>query len=771
MLQLTLRERGLALVGGATLMLAGAVGLNAGVLDVASRLVLSPPAGVTRPYELAFIPDVSNYPSFVAIRDTIKDLPITVYMETSALPVRWTGQAVALQCVGPDYFEILGVHLAGGRRPQTGMPEAVVSDGFWRRHWSTTESPLGQTISFRTGDITIVGVVSDGFQGLGRSAVDLWMPLDASPADCSSVGSDLRSSEAAAWLTAVVRLRSESDAARILQATEYLQRQSTAGRRQALRPVMDVWAAEGRPIARLLSWLGVAGVTLLLIAMVNCAALFKLHEATRHREVAIKVALGCSRVRLVGEAALQAVWFGLAGILAAGLAYSWASKILWNTLGAGEPPQSRVVLTMAIAGAVLSLFVLLIRSASVLLTPSASVLRLDRTASPSPRSHYALAAQVAASIVLVVATALFYQSGARLADSLGYAINDVVAVTFDPYRARYRFDDEVEPERERVRLLLQRMPTVQSVAVTSHAPLEFDVPRSFVLVAGTAALPRSTSINIVSPQYFDVTRTVLRSGRAFTASDDVRAQTVAVVDEQLAAALWPEGPALGRCLQLVGGHSQRECVTVVGISARRKSHMVRSSRDEMFVPAAQGSRYRMPFPGRSLVVRTTRPDAVIATMRQAQHELGISMLVRTLGDLFLEQTRAVATARLAFGICAALAIVMLVAGIATSVALLLRSREPEIAIRVALGASPRRATLEVCKRVAVILGIGIVVGLVAAGWASRYLQSGLYEVGAWDTSRLIGAGAVITSAIVLAASGPLFLARRLDIAARLKGAR
>jgi predicted permease len=521
--------------------------------------------------------------------------------------------------------------------------------------------------------------------------------------------------------------------------------------------------------------LGLVGLVL-LIACANVGNLLLARVLGRRRELAIRVALGASRGQiarmLVTESLLVAGAGGAAGLLLS----------LWTTRAfAGITPLPTLSLRLDVHpdARVLGFTVLITLAAAAMLALvgafQAPALKEDATASIGGRSPARLRAtlatlQITVSLLLLIGAALFMRSvGEAAAIDLGFDTRNVLVMDIE---GGGRTVAASPPFFRDVLQRVSALPGVEAAALSMRAPLDSSTPVLRVnaqepVSAGSEVGSTAASLLIVSPRYFDVVKTPLVSGRGFTQQDDATRLAVAIVNETLAARLWPRGDAIGRRLWLDSLVTAAP-VTVVGI-ARNSKYVTLGEEQQghVYLPFAQ-----QPRSGMALLVRSPNPpdrlaNEVQAALRAVDPNVQ-GFFTRTLAEHVAVSMLPV---RLAAGIAAAIAALALglsVLGLYSLVSYLVAERTHEIGLRVALGASSADVLRLVLGYGLKLVLVGMAIGIPIALASSRLLGSLLYGVSPTDPGVFGMASSAVLAIAAVACYVPARRAMRMDPFAALR---
>ena len=673
-------------------------------------------------------------------------------------------ERLRVRLVSGDYFAMLGVGASAGRvlgpeddRAPGAHPVAVMSYAFWERRFGRDAGVAGRTMTFDGTVFTIIGVAAREFFGtvVGESQ-DFWIPL-AMQAQAQPWKTDWwRPREQSLWLMGRKRpgvSMAEAQANINVLYQQWLR--EIAGASPSAEQAQDMRKAQvdlkeaatgfsrlrdrfSRPLEILMAVVGLV----LLIACCNIANLLLARAAGRQREIAVRLALGAERRRLVRQLLSESLLLALmGGALGVWIAW-WGGSLLVSMVQSGPDPvplevgpNARALLfTFGI-----SLLTGLLFGIAPALRMTGGALALGRQGTSPTRSRSRMGQ---ALVVGQVALARLDRQSSRLK---GPALISVSRV-----------------QEMRVRAL----PGVEAV---SFCWLNFNDGQwsSSVWpegVAHTRANARSSSGNRVGAQYFEVVGMPVVMGRSFGPQDTRQSKRVAVVNETLARRLYPEGSPLGRHFWLGGN------VEIVGVVKDAKYSSLREKPQGMFYVYTEQE--QEPDGYDSLVVRVAgKPEALMTQIRAAlRHEdpnLAISE-VTTLGELVDRSLgREKLLARLA-GLFGALALLLASIGLYGVIAYSVAKRRNEIGIRMALGARPGRVLRMVLGESLAVVALGLAVGIPAALACGRLVSSLLYGVEPYDLLTIAGAAAVMLAVALAASYLPARRAALLDPWAALR---
>jgi len=706
------------------------------------------------------------------------------------------------ELVSGTYFQVLGVRAALGRLitqdddKRGDGPVAVLSYDYWRTRFGADPKVVGQIVTVNNNKLTIIGVSQAGFDGVDIGyvpgiRVPLLMKAQMTP-NWDDV--DNRRSR---WVNVFGRLkpgvtREQAKAALQPYFHGILEQEvldaafsgtTSYTRQEFLKGQVDLFeAAQGRsPIRQQLSqplWLLLAIVGgVLLIACANVASLLIARATSRQKEIAVRLALGASRGRIVGQLLVESVLLaGVGGVLGLVIA-SWTTKFLLGFLPVSDTPHvisgsidSRVLVfnfVLSLATGLLFGLVPALRSTRPNLAPTLKdTVGAVVGGGGGVRLRKGLViAQVTVSVLLLISAGLFIRSLRNLRTlDLGLKTENLIAFNLSPTLNGYTPLRSKQFEKQ-VRDRVSGVPGVSGVAFAQMGLLEGNEWDSSMSVEGYEAKPGESMnpyCNAVSPGYFRTLSIPLVAGRDFDDRDarfepaDPKAQLpsykVAIVNESYAKHYFGDRSPLGRHIGFGINPGTKTPIEIVGVVKDSKYTGVR---DEIPLQVFFAFMENDSAGGTVMYVRTTnQPDAAFGAIRQVVRQLDTNIPIynlRTMDhqmDQSLLNDRLIATLSTAFGVLATL---LAVIGLYGVMAYTVARRTREIGVRMALGAVPGDVIWLVMRDVLVLVGSGLVLGLIAASALSRFVSSQLYGVSGSDP--LTMAGACVVLALVAAIAG------------------
>jgi predicted permease len=696
-----------------------------------------------------------------------------------------------------SYFDFFDARPAVGRffsaaedSVPVGTPVVVLGHAFWQSRFGGSRDVIGQTIQVDRFLGTIIGVAPEGFVGMADQGVPAaFVPITAYA--YAFRGSNYPSRYGWSWLEMIVRRKpgvtqaaAEADLTQAFQQSWRLAHADDPGwgtveevrPRGTLGPVQLERGPDAGRDSRVATWISGVALIVLLVACANVANLLLSRAAGRRREIAMRLALGVSRGRLLRqllvESLVLAVLGGVAGILIA----QWGGAGLRAMFLPPDFPVDVVTdgRTLLFLGAV-TLFAALLTGLVPALharrTDLAAAIRAGAREETYRRSRTGTALlvfQAALSVVLLVGAGLFVRSLQNVRDfRLGYDVEPLLFASASDRGVRL---DSAEQEALNRRLLeaAQSMPGVTSASLAASVPFWSNEGRG-LWVAGVDTVSRLGNfiLQAGSPDYFRTLGTRVIRGRAFDATDRENTQRVVVVSEGMARALWPGQDAIGQCLRI--DERDAPCTTVIGIAEEMRVRSLASEREyTYYIPASQYGDQMYP----QLFARVAGdPASMVESLRrrlQAELPGAAYASVRPLRDLVDPSLRAWqfgATMFVAFGL---LALVLSAIGLYSMIAYGVAQRTRELGVRLALGASAMQLVRMIVGNGLRLVAAGVIVGGAIAIWAAPRLESLMFHASTRDPVVYVGVVAVLLVVAVLASLAPAWRAMRLDPNAALR---
>jgi putative ABC transport system permease protein len=691
-------------------------------------------------------------------------------------PVRLEARAVTA-----DFFPVLGVKPALGRAfaPAEDRPGgdrvAVISHAVWQGRYGGDPGVVGREILLGGEKRTVVGVMPARFQFLDE--VDVWVPLALSAEAWASRGRH--------YLTVVARLkpgvtieRANADL-RTIMARIRRDYPNEAGRTDAYALALDRQVTGG--VRGQLVMLLVAVGFVLLIACANIANLLLARAAARGREIAVRLALGAGRTRLVRQLLTESVLLALAGGTLGLLFAAWSFAFLQQLV----PAEMALTTSLKLDGRTLGFTLGVAVFAGLLfgLAPALQASRSDLnealkqgggragTSAGSRRLRSAfVVAEVALALMLLVGAGLLIQTLYRLHSQ--YSVlrpESLLTVRTELPRPKYREHAERVAFYSQVLGRVRRLPGVESAGYTTSVPLVWKGGTSGFLPEGRQPLPGlsyDANHRQVSADYLQTTGIPLRRGRYIEERDVEQSQAVAVINETMARQYWPDEDPLGKRFTLGDPGGAEPWITVVGVVADvRQMGLDEPVKAEMYLPFRQLG-YMTFYAPRELVIRSAvDPTSLVAAVRREVQAVDAEQPVshvRTMADILGAESGEQRVGMVLLSAFAALALLLAGLGIYGVLAYFVAQHTPEIGIRMALGAARGDILALVLRKGMGMAMVGVAVGLGGAFALMRLMQSLLYGVSASDPLTFAGVAAVLAGVALAACWIPARRAARVD---------
>jgi len=795
----------------AALSLALGIGVNSTIFSLVNAVLLRP-MPVDDPHQLVeiysgtdlFEYSVNSYLDYVDFReqnDVFSGL-IAHSMMSARITLEGRSELVVGEIVTPNYFDILGVEPQMGRwflpeedRTEGTHPVAVVSHGAWQRRFGSDPSILGKTAKVNGKVYTIVGVTPEEFTGtVPGFSPEIWVPMmmaeDVDPSGItdrqpSPTGDTRLEQRGTRWLFLKGRLKegvtleqAEAQFATIMKRLEQEYPETNEDRKITmmpagkvrLHPMIDRYLT---PAALLI--LAVVGLVL-LIACANVANMLLARASARQQEIAVRLAIGASRMRLFRQLLTESILLsGLGGVLGLVFAY-WTADLLLAFRPPGDFPitldlgiDSRVFLftfgISLLAGLVFGLAPALQASRPDLMT----VLRNEGTRGGGSRSRLQLrnvlvVGQVAVSLVLLIGASLLVRS-LESASMMDVGFDDdrlaVLGVDLD----LHGYDEEAG--KAFFRQLVERasaVPGVESATLVQRLPLTVDLSMTGIYIEGHQQSeddePYLIDVTRVASDYFRTFGVPLVQGRDFSEADTEDAPKVAIINETMARMYWPEKDPIGQRFHTEGldgptteiiGVCRDYNVRTVGEEPRPFLHSPRSQRYDSFA---------------NIVARTSGdPAALVGSLRREFLALDSDLMfidADAMPKLIEVTLLPVRMGAVLIGLFGILGMMLAAVGLYGVIAYSVARRTHELGLRMALGAETADVIKMVVRQGMVITLLGVVTGLIGAAVVSRVLSSQLYGVSALDPISFGLAALLLVGVALLANYIPARRAAQVD---------
>ncbi|MBL8138725.1 MAG: ABC transporter permease [Acidobacteria bacterium] len=788
----------------AVLALALGIGANSAIFTVVNGVLLQPlPYGA--PDDLAMVwssnpreqkpTNVVSPANFLDYREGVKDLAdlegFMSFVSSEQMTTSEGLEPVLVVNVGLRMFDVLQRQPIIGRTFAPGDTDAVVlSHGYWQRRFGGDPTTVGRVLTLEGRPSTVVGIMPDDFvfpysTMLGpdgfttQTGVDAWSAW--SPERDPFASRDGRIVRNVHYLAVVARLHAgvdiqqlESRLAVVARQLEQAYPDSNAGWGTAVVPLHE--QAVGPVRTALLLLLGGVGIVLLM-ACVNVAGLALAQSVARSRELAVRAALGAGRGRLVRQFLTEAVLLAMAGAAMALVAVNWGVRGLVALAPRTIPRLGEITPDGTVLGVTLAVAVL--AGIGIGLVPAFAASRPDLrdalqdggrgAAGASPKARRLRSALVVSEVALAVllstgAVLLLRSFTSLLSVNPGFSSASLLTMQITlPRRlatadARLAYYDELFAR-------LRAVPGVVAAGGTTRLPLGSTSVSTTLDVEGRvladADLPEVQFRRAVDDFFGAMQMPILR-GRGFTREDGPQAPPAAVINEALAARLFPGEDPIGRRIRTGPNPARNPWMTVVGVvGSVRHAGLEQAPAAELYIPHRQGPPVA-PF----IVLRTSGdPAGIVESVRSGLRDFdrGLALFdVRTMTDV---RATSVAPRRFilvlvsSFGL---LALLLAAVGVYGVMALVVGERTREVGVRLALGAQPGAVLRMVLGQATRLALAGIVAGLVGAGLLSPLLEHQLFGIRPYDPVTFAAVPAVLLLVAAAAAYAPARRAMRID---------
>jgi predicted permease len=752
--------------------------------------------------------DTFSYPAYTELRDSTQGVFTGIaarYQETVDLGVNGSAQKASAELVSGNYFNVLGVSAAIGRtlrpeddRVKSAEPYVVLSYAYWQQRFGGNPAALNRVIDVNGHPMTVVGIASRDFAGFDEiSPSDIFVPMAMKPI-VTPTWDDMERRNST-WLRMFARLRSgvslktaqaalavpykkalRADLAAVSRdkrfSDEYIRNRIVlASASKGFNNLEDTF---GKPIYVLWSMVGV----LLLIACINVANLLIARTSARQKEMAVRLALGCSRGSLIRLLLTESIVLAALGGVAGLLLSQWISGLLITLLpienGGTVLSSTPDLQVLCFTGALTILTTLLFGLAPALAGTRpdlAPTLKNESGAFSGGKGHILLRrllvfAQVTLSVLLLIGAGLFARSLHNLM-SVKSGINESHLLTFSVAPSRHRYTRQqagqffVELQRR-----LSLLPGVISVSAAQVPILAGENEMNTVHVEGyrrRSGEDMGPTFNAVLPGFFTTMGIPLIAGRDFNERDSAGSNAI-IVNEEFVKRWVPQGGPVGLHLGW-GGHGPMP-YQIVGVVKNSKQHDLREQIEpRTYIDVLE---YPGPLPDLTFYVRTMRdPLAERQVLQKTVAKIDSSIPVSDLKtlDMQIDETHTVdrlfAWLSIAFAVSATL---LASIGLYGLMAFAVTRRRVEIGIRLALGAERGRILQLVMNEILLLSIGGIGFGLLLSLWLARFVQSQLYGVQGTDSTVMAVASVAILLVCCIAGYAPARRAMGIDPVAILR---
>ncbi len=695
-------------------------------------------------------------------------------------------ERIDLAQTSANFFDVFGVGPQLGRLFVSGdeqaghAPVVVLSDTLWRRRFGADPGVLGREVSLDGSTYSVIGIAPTNFQYPNKT--EAWLPpLKLAPE--LNPGIEPTQRRGMGYLSAIALLKPgvtvEQAASEMETITARLRQQYPESNNQRFNRVVSLQEHLIGKSETMLKLLFGAVMFVLLIACANVANLLLASAASRSREMAIRSALGASRLRVMRQLLTESTMLALAGGALGLLLSSYGVVAITKLLPKDFPRLNEIGMDWRVFA--FTLGASLLTGFLFGFAPALHFSRVDvqdamkdtsRSTAGSARHtrlrHALIVAEVALSVVLLAGAGLLFRSFMRLqAVDAGFTPQQVLTARLSPAGPQFQNDDDLIRFYEQVLERTRAIPGVQSAGAINTLPLSPGPTTGFRIegrpVVSIDKWPH-TNFRNVSPDYFRTMNIPVLKGRAFAPQDDSNAPPRLMINQALAQRDFPDEDPVGKRIAFgsPGQNNQPVWYEIIGVTANVRSLELREEAPpELYFTSKQSL-----FQNMALVIRSTvEPESLVPSLRQAVAEVDRTVpvsQVRTMEHIVSESVTQPKFNLFLLALFSGIALLLSVAGIYGVTAYTVTQRTHELGIRLALGAQVGDVLRMILGQGMVVIGTGIVIGLLAAFGLMRLMSSLLFGVSATDPFTFAGITVVLIAAGLLACYLPARRATKVD---------
>ncbi len=773
------------------------IGMNTCVFTFVNTLLLRPPAKVKSPGELRELWERSthssglgqylplSYPDYVYFRDHARSFSGLMAFDGDSEAVLWNragqGDVVRAEFVSGNFFSVAGVDIPLGRaftpqddQPANPQPLVILNDSFWRGRLAADPAIVGKTMVLNGMSFTVIGVAPPGFTGFVAPEVpDFWTPLSMVERTLHDPGR--MTSRSSYWLLPEGRLapgastRSAQAEANVLAREIEVSHPDTNKDLGAALFTLGPLPGPARGyVAAFTGLLMIVFGLVLVIACANAAGLMMVKGSGRAREMAIRSALGAGRGRLIRQMTMESLLLSLLAACAAIALAMATSRALLRLVPSNLPisiqlPVDLRVLVFTVAVALLTgiAFGALPALRGTRIDP-VHVLKEEHQAGgyrSSRLRNILITGQVSVCALLLFGSALCVRSLLN-ANSInpGFETHNIATAQLDPGSLGYS-DAKVKSFYRDLTARMRALPGVSSVSLVNHLPLDAAREDTGAIPFGSTQSKESAlSVDVfrVAPEYFSTMGIPMLRGRDFTSDEFDRNADAIVVNDTMAAKLWPGQDPIGQKVKLGDANTANEVIGVVRTGKYR-------TLGEQPIPAL----FRLTMPAqRVIVVRTqARPSMALDWIRRETQDVDRNMAatqLQTIADFMSFPLFPARATGLLLGAAGALALVLTWIGLFGVISSAVSQRTREIGVRMAMGARRADVLKLVIRQGMVVTAVGLVIGIGCGLAAARLLGALLYGIRPDDPATLAGVAVGLAAAAMLACYLPARRAMQVE---------
>ncbi|MGA9771425.1 MAG: ABC transporter permease [Blastocatellia bacterium] len=789
--RMLLKHPGFTLIAALTLALG--IGANTAIFSVVNSLLLRP-LPFSEPDKLVQIWEANvkrgrsempaSFPNFADWRDQNHVFEQVVAYTDGSFNLTGTGESERIRSalVSPAFFSTLGINPILGR---VFLPEedkknkvfsVVMGQRLWQRRFDSDPNIVGKSINLNGDSFTVVGVIAQNAHlPLLPVDIELWVPVSHGFSFTERGAHYLQVLARLKLEVTIQQAQSEMDSIANSLAEHYPDSNTNFGIR--LVPLQQQIVGDFK--TALLVLLG-AVVFVLLIASANVANMLLARAATRQKEIAIRMALGAGRARLIRQLLTESMLLAFAGGLVGLLLALWGIDLLVAFSPFDIPRVKEVAIDGRVLGFTLGVSILTGIIFGFAPALQASRPDLNETLKEGGRSasggigrqrvrSLLVVAEIALSLVLLVGAGLLMRSFIKLQSvNPGFDSRNVLTMQLDLSGPNYKTGTQVIAFHNLLLERIKALPGIESASTRSYTPVASDAPFAYLSFAieGVPIDIANRSVayyNAVSTDYFQTMGIPVLKGRQFDEHDVRKAQNVAMVNETAARRFFPDEDPIGKRVSFNDENpTEQDWATIIGVVKDTKPRALDGeSVAEMYMPYDQ-----QPELGMSLMIRTTnKPETMASAVRSELQALDGNQPVYSIRTLDSVLSESVATPRFRtflLGAFAAVALILAVVGIYGVISYSVAQRTHEIGIRMALGAEARNIFKLVIGQGMLLTAIGVMIGLTGSFALMRFLSSLLFGVSATDTITFASITALLSLVALLACYVPARRATKVD---------
>lgn len=687
--------------------------------------------------------------------------------------------------VTANYFPLLGIKPALGRAftNEEDTPGAnrvvIINHNLWQQRYGGEQNIIGRQLSLSGEKYMVVGVMPAGFQFLD-SKVGMWVPIGFTAEQLTQRNRHYLS--VVARLKPGVNIEQANAEVRAIHQRIAQDHPHEAGRITAyVRPLRDEVAGDVR---RPLLVLSVAVGFVLLIACANIANLLLSRAASRRREMAVRAALGASRMRIVRQLLMEGLLMSAAGAIGGLVLAWWSFSFLQRLIPDGLALSTKLTLDFQVLG--FTLLLTFITTLLFALIPAFQISKIDLNlalkqgggrsglnAGGNRLRSAMVVAEVALALVLLVGAGLLIQTFFKLQEQYA-ALRSESVLTLRTVLPDKRYSELSQRTNfyKQVLARVQSLPGVVSAGYATSIPLAWKGGTSGFVPEGrsleqlsSGGIAYDANHRQVTPDYLKTMGIPLQRGRSFNDGDNEQSTRVAIINETMARQYWPGEDPLGKRFTMDDPNDKATWVTIVGIAGDvRQMGVDEPVKAEMYFPCQQGQE---PFyTPRDLTIRTSvDPLSLVAAVRNEIHQVDPEQPIsniRTMSQMLGEETASRSLGMTLLTIFAGLALLLATVGIYGVLAYFVVQHTQEIGVRMALGAQRSNILTLVLKKGMTLTLLGVGIGLVIAFALTRLMASLLYEVSAADPVTYVAISSLLTAVAFFACYLPARRATKVD---------